>query len=449
MTTKHSLFAEQLYSLVIQQAEEPPPQVVLTYLRLILNYQYGLDILTAGKPVEAASLLVEHGQGICCIVLIQDRELSSRNSLSGLNRRGNIPLILLLPTSLARSDEMLYKGLRNVFVCAWEKAISNTEFSLQQVISTAFEAQGIGRLPVEAENIPHEVLQKRVEQRLKHVNTLPTLPEIVLRIARLVKDPQTTIENLEEVLLSDPAIVHKLLQVVKSPAFAGPGHEGKWSLKDAIVRLGLKQVGAIAQQIKLINSLLKSNESPFDLHRFWEHSVGCAVIADKLYTKNLIPLQSSIEFDEYWMSALLHDIGKLVLGFFFWDYFEKVVNQMASRAKTSFHREEVRIGGVANHEYLGRLVLLNAKADPGLVEVAGTHHDTGAIPSPLVCLIHVANNLSKDLGMGYFPKEQGVYSASVLNTLRLTRADLQGLRSTLGEETVAEIKELVDRCVQP
>ena len=448
MAARQSLFAEQRYSLVIHQAEKPPPHVILTYLRLMLNYQYGLDILTARKPVEAASLLVEHGHGICCIVLIQDQELSSRNAISALNRRGAIPLILLMPGSLLKSNEMLYRGLKNVSVCAWESAISQTGSSLQQVVSTAFEAQGIGRIPVEAEEIPHDTLQRRVEQRLKHVNTLPTLPEIVLRITRLVRDPQTTIEDLEELLISDPAIVHRLLQVVKSPTFTGPGHEGEWILKDAIVRLGLKQVGAIAQQIKLINSLLKPEDSPFDLRRFWEHSVGSAVIADRLYTKKLLPLQSSIDFDEYWMGALLHDIGKLVLGFFFWDYFEKVMHQMASRAKTSFHREEIRLGGVANHGYLGRFVLLNANADPGLVQVAGTHHDTGAMPSPLVCLVHVANNLFKDWGMGYFPSDQGTYGASVLNTLGITKGEIEGLRSSLGDETVSEIKELVNRCIQ-
>ena len=55
---------------------------------------------------------------------------------------------------------------------------------------------------------------------------------------------------------------------------------------------------------------LRPENSQFNIRRFWEHSVGCAVIADKLYADKLIPMNAKIEFDLYWISALLHDIGK-------------------------------------------------------------------------------------------------------------------------------------------
>ncbi len=54
----------------------------------------------------------------------------------------------------------------------------------------------------------------------------------------MVEDPEPTVEDLEEVLSAEPAIVHKLLQVANSPLFAGSGHQGGWTLHDAIVRLG-------------------------------------------------------------------------------------------------------------------------------------------------------------------------------------------------------------------
>ena len=91
-------------------------------------------------------------------------------------------------------------------------------------------------------------------------------------------------------------------------------------LKEIITRLGVKKVGAIAQQVKMINSLVKPEESKFDMKRFWEHSVGCAIIADKLYTERHVKLQAEIEFNDYWIGSLLHDVGKLVIGFFFWDW---------------------------------------------------------------------------------------------------------------------------------
>ena len=41
-----------------------------------------------------------------------------------------------------------------------------------------------------------------------------------------------------------------------------------------------------------------------------------------------------------------------------------------------------------------------------------------------------------------------MYSASVLHALKLTRKDMEGIKESLGEPMVLEIKELVNRCIQ-
>ena len=438
---------ETEYGLIVQLAENPP-KLLTTFLRLVLNYQYGLDLLLVRTLPEASPILVEHSSSIRCAFLIQDQELRSKNPIAALSRRNTVPFFLILPPALAEQHQPLTKSAKNISVCSWDDVFGEQQTSLQQSITTAFEEYDLGQIRVDAEDTSHEEMQKRVEQRLKHLDTIPTLPEVMARITNLLKNPETKIEDLEEVLLDDPAIVHKLLQVVNSPAFAGIKAKEGWTLKEAIVRMGFKQVGTIAQQIKLINSLIKPQESPFDLRRFWEHSLGCALIADKLYKDKLIPFEHEIEFDEYWLGSLLHDIGRLILGFFFWDYYENVLKRMLGSTKVSFRRAETRLGDVVNHEYLGQLLLLNANAKPELVEAVATHHSTGGMPKPLVCLIHLADSLCKGLDMGYLPEEQEMYSASVLHALKLTRKDMEGIKESLGEPMVLEIKELVNRCIQ-
>ena len=174
----------------------------------------------------------------------------------------------------------------------------------------------MGNLFHNVDELPYSTMQQQVERCLRSINTLPTLPEIVMRIMRMVNDPKTTPAQLERVLCTDPATVMKLLQVMRSPVFTGTGgRTTKWTLQEIITRLGVKKVGAIAQQVKMINSLVKPQESEFDLKRFWEHSVGTAIIADKLVTDRLVRLEKPLEFSDYWIGALLHDVGKLVLGF--------------------------------------------------------------------------------------------------------------------------------------
>lgn len=435
----------QEYVLVLQETENIP-RSILAFLRLLVNYRYGLEVRIEKVLQEALSASSRLGAALRALILIREQPLENRNLALALGRHGQLPLFLLLPSAQVDFHKQLLRGTNNVFVCAWEEALAQTGLSLQSMIAAVFDRQKFGRVAIDDRKASPEVLHRRVERRLKYVDTLPTLPEIVLRLTRLLADPATRIEDLEEILISDPAIVHRLLKVVNSPAFAGRRSNGGWTLREAIVRLGLKQVGVIAQQIKLINSLVKPEESPFNIRRFWEHSVGCAVIADKLYVEKLIPLPESIPVDQYWIGALLHDIGKLVMGFFFWDAFEAVLQRM-STPKTPFHWAEARLGNAITHEYLGHLVLVRNQADPLIAEMVRGHNNVGRKPGPLVCLIHVANAFCKDLGMGYLEKEQGVYSSSVLETLGVSEEELQGLKATMGQQMIREVQDLVGLCL--
>ncbi|HCL27250.1 MAG TPA: hypothetical protein DIC52_02295 [Candidatus Latescibacteria bacterium] len=64
------------------------------------------------------------------------------------------------------------------------------------------------------DELPYSAVQQQAERRLRSIHTLPTLPEIIMR---MVNDPKTTPEELDKVLCTDPAIVMKLIQVMRSP----------------------------------------------------------------------------------------------------------------------------------------------------------------------------------------------------------------------------------------
>ena len=434
----------QQYGLIVHD-DDKVSRFLARYLNLIINYHYGLPIRTAPDLSHGQS---DIGRGMRCAFVIQGREIENRTTIQAFSQQGQTPLFLVFPASLITQHQKLCGGFDKVFLCSWEEAFAETN-SLQKTVETSLANDGVPSLFSEVHKVPHEVLQPKLKSWLQNLDTLPTLPEIVLRIMAMTNDPATTIEDLEGLLLSDAAIVHKLLQVVNSPAFAGSGRKSEWELKDAIVRLGLKKVSAIAQQIKLINSFTRPAESGFDLRRYWEHSIGCALVADKLYSRKLLKLSERIEFNEYWIATLLHDAGKLVLGFFFWDWFDRVVRRM-QWTLLPFRKTEAQMGDGANHEQIGQLLLLAAGMGPEVALSVGNHHTVGKSPSDLTCLLHMANmanNLCRDLGLGYFADERGVYSQSVLRKLELEKEDLQTLKDELGTEVVDEIKELVNQCV--
>ncbi|MFT5086541.1 MAG: hypothetical protein ACI906_004011 [Candidatus Latescibacterota bacterium] len=102
----------------------------------------------------------------------------------------------------------------------------------------------------------------------------------------------------------------------------------------------------------------------------------------------------------------------------------------------------MELGNIAAHDDLGRLMLLKSGVNIELVEAVGFHHDLNASSPPLVHLIHLANQLSKDIGMGYDPKDRGKYAAE---TLRHFAIDTQQVRE-LREGIAASINNQLEQC---
>ena len=119
-----------------------------------------------------------------------------------------------------------------------------------------------------------------------------------------------------------------------------------------------------------------------------------------------------------------------------------------TKENTTFRQAEKDLCDVANHEFLGQLLLLKSNVGEQLVRAVGEHH-SGKDPSDLVCLLHIANNLCKDLGKGYLQEESSLYRVEVLQKLKIAKPDMERICQELGEKMVKEIDDLVDRCVQP
>ena len=59
----------------------------------------------------------------------------------------------------------------------------------------------------------------------------------------------------------------------------------------------------------------------------------------------------------------------------------------------------------------------------------------------------MANNLCKDLGLGYLPGDSGRFNRQVLKKLNLDEAGLEALKSEMRAEAVGEIKAMVEQCM--
>jgi HD-like signal output (HDOD) protein len=55
-----------------------------------------------------------------------------------------------------------------------------------------------------------------VQQLVKKVTTIATLPEVTTRIIKTVEDPKSSATQLHQIISHDPALVTRILKVVNS-----------------------------------------------------------------------------------------------------------------------------------------------------------------------------------------------------------------------------------------
>lgn len=63
----------------------------------------------------------------------------------------------------------------------------------------------------------------------------------------------------------------------------------------------------------------------------------------------------------------------LVLGFFFWEHFERLAS-ISTESEINFRDAEQRLGDVVGHEQIGQLLLMRAAMNEDLVRCVGAHH---------------------------------------------------------------------------
>lgn len=141
------------------------------------------------------------------------------------------------------------------------------------------------------------------------VNSLPSLSSVVHRILSVINNPESSSSDIADVLKLDPVIAAKVLRLANSVYSGVPSRVS--SLKNAVTFLGIKNISSLVLVYGLGVHADRS-QMPFSLERFWRHSVFVAFVAEAI--ARYISKYESIDSNEVFSAALLHDIGKLVLG---------------------------------------------------------------------------------------------------------------------------------------
>jgi Predicted signal transduction protein len=215
-----------------------------------------------------------------------------------------------------------------------------------------------------------------VLQRLYEITELPTLPEMMLRVQRLVNSEEGNAAILAKIIQQDPALAAKVLKVANS-AFFSPANQRISSLQLAIARIGFNEIRSIIMALTLIKKFSKKSNI-LDYKQFWRHSLASAYFSQTII--NALPAKySSEECQICFLSGLLHDIGILVYDQFFHKEFEQIMNSALSQEKSFLFAEQL-VAGKESHPVVGSALLELWKIETPIISGVRFHHSFDKAP---------------------------------------------------------------------
>jgi len=190
-----------------------------------------------------------------------------------------------------------------------------------------------------------------IEQRLKEVTELISLPEVYLKVRRLMDDPHSDIYDFAEIISVDPNLSSRVLKVVNSAYFGFP--EPVDSISRAVNLIGIGQLHNMVLGISAISSLKLPNDI-LPLDTFWRASLFSGVLA------RLLAEQMKLAKSEHlFVAGLLHEIGHLVL------YSKFPLQALAAQQLTEtqgkqIHEAEMQVLG-CHYGDIGAMLMANWK----------------------------------------------------------------------------------------
>ena len=272
--------------------------------------------------------------------------------------------------------------------------------------------------------------QTKLLNILAKAKSFPSMPEAAAKLLKLLDNPDATAAQIEQILRYDAGLTANLLKLTNSVYFGLPCKVG--SVTQAVVLLGWKKLIQLVMA-SCVNAVMGKPVPGYDLPagELWRHSIAVSVAAEGLAKE--LKVSAS---EEIFTAALLHDVGKLVLGGFVKGDLEKIETE-ASRG-ISFEVAEHMVLGT-DHTEVGAQILKNWSFPPALVNAVRWHHDPDSAgkTDTLVDIVHVANILCLMIGIGV-GREGLCYKPSPLATKRL------GLRTNDLEIVASRTLQYVD-----
>jgi HD-like signal output (HDOD) protein len=232
-----------------------------------------------------------------------------------------------------------------------------------------------------------------VQTMAAKMDTFPSLPKVHQQIMQELQSSNPSINSVADLISQDLGLSASVMKMVNS-AFFGLRTKVSSPLH-AVNLLGLDIISALALSAHLFTSFDMTQFPGFDLDRLWQHC-----LATGMFSKSIARAEGlgTRDQDDFYISGILHDIGKLTMLAYGQGFYKNVV-AMSQKENISIWRAEQNALG-SSHAELGGYLLSLWGMDEEIVLSVYYHHNLEkfAGDAPLAAsALHAANCFEHEL----------------------------------------------------
>ena len=281
--------------------------------------------------------------------------------------------------------------------------------------------------------------EQQMQAMIAAIDELPSIPETLIEILRLIDDADSGANDLARVVRVDAPLAAKIIRLANSPYYGGRERIG--DIGRCITLIGYRTMRSVAVCLTVATNLMTAvadSGGRLDYRALWRHSVATAAIA-----KHLAVLAGDDDPEELFSAGLLHDLGKFVLELHAPETYDQVVFARArSRVPlVEAEREAFDFDHGAAGEVFGRAW----RFPDFMCACFGRHHHApgaGAAETPrtarAVALVALADYLANTMepprsDLGFDPRHTdaaNLHAAAGL-TLEQVEAELPAMREAI------------------
>lgn len=270
-------------------------------------------------------------------------------------------------------------------------------------------------------------------------NRFSTIPGMLSKITQVTSDPFATISDYVKVCEMDQSACIRILKSANSAAFGTHTGEPIRTMKDAVVRLGMRRTREILTGT-VLSPMFKKGEhiGAYSPSALWTNSV--AVAASNRITYEHLKLAEPQDCDPY-LVGLLHNMGlPLEQQCFYNQGFQDAI-QASQKNHTPLFLEENHYLGI-NHTEVGEYLTHHWNMPTTVSTVIRAHHEIGAsLDTTVETLVHVTRASQwlaqeKNLGYAEFSDEAAEEYLASFKKLGITPQ----MYETLAQELETEIQ---------